>query len=97
MTNYQPRIYIYKRYERFWHWSQALLVIIMMFTGFEIHGVYSLIGFGRSVQLHTMAAWALITLWAFTIFWQFTTGECPERDECPCRHRVQLHRAAKTN
>lgn len=75
MTNYQPRIYIYKRYERFWHWSQALLVIIMMFTGFEIHGVYSLIGFGRSVQLHTMAAWALITLWAFTIFWQFTTGE----------------------
>lgn len=75
MTNYQPRIYIYKRYERFWHWSQALLVIIMMFTGFEIHGVYSLIGFDRSVQLHTMAAWALITLWAFTIFWQFTTGE----------------------
>ena len=71
----QERIYIYKRYERFWHWSQALLVIVMMITGFEIHGTYSLLGFGRAVQVHTMAAWALITLWAFTIFWQFTTGE----------------------
>ena len=26
------RIYIYKRYERFWHWSQALLIIIMIAT-----------------------------------------------------------------
>lgn len=75
MTNQQPRIYIYKRYERFWHWSQALLVIAMMITGFEVHGTYSLLGFGKAVQVHTMAAWALITLWAFTIFWQFTTGE----------------------
>jgi thiosulfate reductase cytochrome b subunit len=76
MTNQQPaRIYIYKRYERFWHWSQALLVIIMMISGFEIHGIYSLFGFGQAVQIHTVAAWTLITLWAFTIFWQFTTGE----------------------
>jgi len=69
------RIYIYKRYERFWHWSQALLIICMMITGFEIHGVYSLLGFEKAVQLHTIAAWTLLTLWAFTIFWQFTTGE----------------------
>ena len=68
------RIYIYKRYERFWHWSQALLIIIMMLSGFEVHGSYSLIGFAKAVQLHTMAAWSLLTLWAFTI-WQFTTGE----------------------
>jgi thiosulfate reductase cytochrome b subunit len=74
MNNTQTRIYIYKRYERFWHWSQALLVIIMMVTGFEIHGTYSLLGFGRAVQFHTVAAWTLITLWAFTIFWQFTTS-----------------------
>lgn len=69
------RIYIYKRYERFWHWSQALLIIIMMSTGFEVHGSYSLLGFEKAVQLHTVAAWTLLTLWAFTIFWQFTTGE----------------------
>ncbi|MCK6391237.1 MAG: cytochrome b/b6 domain-containing protein [Azonexus sp.] len=69
------RIYIYKRYERFWHWSQALLIITMMISGFEVHGSYVLLGFKKAVQLHTVAAWSLLTLWAFTIFWQFTTGE----------------------
>ena len=69
------RIYIYKRYERFWHWSQALLIIGMMITGFEVHGSYTLLGFESAVRLHTLAAWTLLTLWAFTIFWQFTTGE----------------------
>ncbi|PKO56485.1 MAG: cytochrome B [Betaproteobacteria bacterium HGW-Betaproteobacteria-21] len=69
------RIYIYKRYERFWHWSQAALIITMMITGFEVHGSYELLGFGRAVNVHTLAAWTLLTLWAFTIFWQFTTGE----------------------
>ena len=69
------RIYIYKRYERFWHWSQALLIIGMMITGCEVQGSYALIGFQKAVQLHSLAAWTLLTLWAFTIFWQFTTGE----------------------
>lgn len=69
------RIYIYKRYERFWHWSQALLIIGMMITGFEVHGSYTLLGFESAVRLHTLAARTLLTLWAFTIFWQFTTGE----------------------
>ena len=51
------RIYIYKRYERFWHWSQAFLIITMMITGFEVHGTYTLLGFQKAVQLHTVAAW----------------------------------------
>ena len=69
------RIYIYKRYERVWHWSQAFLIITMMISGFEVHGTYTLLGFQKAVQLHTVAAWSLLVLWAFTIFWQFTTGE----------------------
>lgn len=69
------RIYIYKRYERFWHWSQAALIITMLISGFEVHGTYSLVGFKKAVQIHNLAAWTLLTLWAFTIFWQFTTGE----------------------
>lgn len=73
--NPSNRIYLYKRYERFWHWSQAALVIFMLLTGFEIHGVYENFGFQHAVEYHTLAAWALLTLWAFTIFWQFTTGE----------------------
>jgi len=73
--NTDNRIYLYRRYERFWHWSQAALVIFMLLTGFEIHGAYQNFGFRQAVEYHTLAAWALLTLWAFTIFWQFTTGE----------------------
>jgi thiosulfate reductase cytochrome b subunit len=69
------RIYVFKRFERFWHWTQALLIIVMMFTGFAIHGSHHMMGFEKAVNLHTTAAWALITLWVFAIFWHFTTGE----------------------
>jgi thiosulfate reductase cytochrome b subunit len=69
------RIYIFKRFERFWHWAQALLIIFMLISGFEIHGVYKLFGFHDAVQYHTVAAWSLIGLWVFAIFWHFTTGE----------------------
>ncbi|MCW8861312.1 MAG: cytochrome b/b6 domain-containing protein [Rhodospirillales bacterium] len=69
------RIYIFKRFERFWHWAQALLIITMMTTGFEIHATYSLLGYANAVEVHTTAAWLLIGLWAFAIFWHFTTGE----------------------
>jgi thiosulfate reductase cytochrome b subunit len=76
MAHLQPqRIYVFKRYERFWHWSQAALIIVMLITGFEIHGAFENLGFERAANLHTLAAWALLVLWAFTIFWQFTTGE----------------------
>ena len=69
------RIYIFKRFERFWHWSQALLIVFMLVTGFEIHGTYSLMGMENAMNLHTLAAWTLIGLWVFAIFWHFTTGE----------------------
>ena len=69
------RVYIFKRFERFWHWSQAALIMAMALTGFEIHGTYSLFGFESAVFWHTTAAWALIALWVFAIFWHLTTGE----------------------
>ena len=69
------RIYIFKRFERFWHWSQAALVFTMAATGFEIHGTYAWLGFETAVDVHTTAAWLLIGLWVFAIFWHFTTGE----------------------
>ncbi len=69
------RVYLFKRFERFWHWSQAALIMFMLFSGFEVHGTYKLLGWQRAVDLHSMAAWALIGLWVFAIFWHFTTGE----------------------
>jgi thiosulfate reductase cytochrome b subunit len=69
------RVYLFKRFERFWHWSQAALVLFMLATGFEIHGTYRVLGWDKAASLHTTAAWTLIGLWAFAIFWHFTTGE----------------------
>jgi thiosulfate reductase cytochrome b subunit len=69
------RVYLFKRFERFWHWAQAALVIFMLLTGFEIHGTYRLFGWEQATHWHTTAAWTLIGLWAFAIFWHFTTGE----------------------
>ena len=69
------RIYLFKRFERFWHWSQAALVITMLFTGFEIHGYLGGFHFKTALLIHSYAAWLLVTLWTFAIFWHFTTGE----------------------
>ena len=69
------RVYLFKRFERFWHWAQAALIVFMALTGFEVHGTYSLFGFERAVDLHVTAAWTLLGLWAFAIFWHLTTGE----------------------
>ena len=69
------RIYIFKKFERFWHWSQAGLIIFLMLTGFEIHGTYQNFGFEKAVGYHTTAAWTLVGLWVFAIFWHLTTGE----------------------
>jgi thiosulfate reductase cytochrome b subunit len=66
---------IFKRFERFWHWAQALLIILLLVSGFEVHGSIRLFGFEESVSLHRSAAWSLVTLWVFAIFWHFTTGE----------------------
>ncbi len=69
------RYYAFKRFERFWHWAQVMLVLLMMFTGFEIHGSHATLGFETAVDLHSTAAWALMVLWLFVIFWHVTTGE----------------------
>lgn len=69
------RVYIFKGFERFWHWAQAFLIIFMLITGFEVHGSYKLFGFEQAVNYHTFAAWTLVGLWCFAIFWHFTTGE----------------------
>ena len=65
---------VFDRFERFWHWSQMLLIFILLYTGFSIHGLYQLNDFETMVMLHTISASSLIVLWIFAIFWHMTTG-----------------------
>lgn len=69
------RVYLFKPFERFWHWCQAALIIFMLLSGFEVHGTYKLFGFEKAVEYHTIAAWTLVGLWIFAIFWHITSGE----------------------
>jgi PAS domain S-box-containing protein len=71
----KKKTYIYRRFERFWHWNQALLILFLALTGFEIHSTYKLFGFQTAVTMHNIAAWALLVLIIFAIFWHFVTGE----------------------
>lgn len=69
------RVYIYRAYERFWHWAQSLIVFLLIATGFEIHGSFDFFGYQTAVDIHNTTAIAFIILTVFTIFWHITTGE----------------------
>jgi thiosulfate reductase cytochrome b subunit len=69
------KVYIYSGFERFWHWAQALLIIFLAVTGFEVHGSFTIFGFEKAAYYHRIASWLLISLIAFAIFWHLTTGE----------------------
>lgn len=68
-------VYIYKQFERFWHWTQAILIIFLLLTGFEVHDSIHIFGFEKAVYYHRIASYMLLALIAFAIFWHITTGE----------------------
>jgi thiosulfate reductase cytochrome b subunit len=71
----KTQVYIYKAFERFWHWTQSILILFLAFTGFEIHGIINFFGYQNAVSYHNTAAYCFIVLIIFAIFWHFTTGE----------------------
>jgi len=69
------KVHIYSFYNRFWHWTQALLILFLAVTGFEVHSSFQIFGYENAVTYHSNAAWTFIVLIVFTIFWDFTIGE----------------------
>lgn len=68
-------VVIFKRFERFWHWMQALLIVTLIITGLEVHNVINLFGFEQSVELHNIAGFAWVALVVLIYTWIFTTGD----------------------
>jgi len=68
-------IYLYTRYERFWHWLQMAFIVILLVTGFEVHGLIKLLGFQTAVKIHNTVGLTWLIAFAFFVFWMFTTGE----------------------
>jgi len=73
--NHLNNMYLYTRYERFWHWLQTLLIILLLLTGFEVKGMYSLFGFQTAVKVHNFVGNTWLIAFLFFAFWIFTTGE----------------------
>ena len=75
-TNGRPgRLYLYSRYERFWHWLQAALILGLLATGLEVHGAFSWFGYKRAVTWHSALGVTWLVAFAFFVFWVATTGE----------------------
>ncbi len=71
----KKKIYLYTRFERFWHWVQSLLIFLLLLTGFEVHGTFTLFGFQKAVEYHNFLGLTWLILFIFIVFWVFTTGE----------------------
>lgn len=71
----KERVMIFARFERFWHWAQAALVLGLLATGARLHGLVGLGDWQGAFGLHLILAGLIILLWIFAIFWHFTTGQ----------------------
>ncbi len=85
------KVYVYRSFERFWHWLQAVLIIFLAFTGFEIHGSYSFLGFEDAVYYHSLSSYLLGILIVFAVFWHFSTGEWKQYVPSSKNMRAQLN------
>lgn len=86
----EKKVLIYSRFNRFWHWMQALLIMFLALTGFEIHGSLSFFGFEQAVTFHNTAAILFLVLIGLAIFWHFTTGEWKQYIPTRQHLRVQI-------
>jgi len=75
MSQQMVKTYLFTRYERFWHWGQMVLIFLLLLTGFEVNGFYSLFGFETAVNIHNYTGLTWLVAFLVFIFWLFTTGE----------------------
>jgi thiosulfate reductase cytochrome b subunit len=68
------RVQVYPLFIRLWHWSQALIIFMLMFTGFTVHGSLNLITFDTAVKIHNAAGLLLIGEAFAMFFYYITTG-----------------------
>ena len=69
------KVYLYARFQRFWHWMQALIIFSLLVTGLEVHGLFRLMGYETAFHVHNALAWGLVTFIVLAFFWYITTGD----------------------
>jgi len=74
-TDIIKKIYLYTRYERLWHWLQMVFIVMLMVTGFEVNGLYTLFGYKTAVAVHSFVGLTWLISFFVFVFWLLTTGE----------------------
>ncbi|MEZ4767334.1 MAG: cytochrome b/b6 domain-containing protein [Caldilineales bacterium] len=69
-------VYMYDKYERFWHWLQTLTIILLLLTGMVIHrpAMFGMFSFRHMVTLHNILALILVANAGLALFWHLTNG-----------------------
>jgi len=70
-------VYMYRFYERLWHWTMATAVILLAITGLEIHytGRFNLFGLQYAVSIHNILSVILVVNAALSLFYHLVSGE----------------------
>lgn len=74
------RIYMYEAYRRFWHWLQAVSIVILLLTGLIIHrpDLFAAFSFDSVVSLHNIVAALLVINAALSLFYHLATERIQE-------------------
>ncbi|MBW1871154.1 MAG: cytochrome b/b6 domain-containing protein [Deltaproteobacteria bacterium] len=72
----KKKVLFYSLYERIWHWLQALLVIVLLITGFEISyaAYFSVSGFKTAVLVHNIVGIFLVLNAFLALFYNIAGG-----------------------
>ena len=70
------KVYMYEAYERFWHWLQTIVIVLLLFTGLIIHrpDIFGAFSFRNVVSVHNVLAAILAINAALSLFYHLTTG-----------------------
>ncbi len=71
------KVYMYHVYERFWHWLQTFVIIILIFTGLIIHrpDIFGWLNFRYMVTIHNISAVILLVNAGLSLFYHLASGE----------------------
>lgn len=71
------RIYLLPFWIRIWHWTNALLIIVLAITGISLHFAdpkLPLVEFSLAARIHDVAGLALVALYVFFVIANIVTG-----------------------
>lgn len=86
------RVYMYTIYERLWHWLQAAVISLLVFTGLIIHkpDLFGLFSFPYMVQIHNVLGFIMLTNAFLALFYHVASGEIRQFIPKPSGFFVQM-------